>query len=119
VIRFLGYACLYAFMSWQWASLFCRFFPSTRRSILGRIRYELMPVRYVLAAGMYLCDQVTSHDAFDYWRPAGLALNLWFCWYYRRRDDEDDDRWKKRRKRLASRVAEVGGRLQVVPAGAR
>jgi hypothetical protein len=90
-----------------------------RDTIIGRIRYELMPVRYVLAVAIYLCDQVTSDNAFDYWRSGALALNLWFCWWYRQKDDEDDDRWKKRRKKLASQVAEVGGRLQVVPVGAR
>lgn len=39
------------------------------------------------------------------------------AWLVIRFDKDDDDRWKRRRKRLASKVAEVGGRLQVVPAG--
>lgn len=43
-----------------------------------------------------------------------LALGL-ASWWAIRRNKDDDDRWKRRRERLASRVAQLGGRLAVVP----
>lgn len=46
----------------------------------------------------------------------GFALVLTGWWLFSR-DQDDDDRWKRRREALTSKVAEVGGRLQVVPAG--
>lgn len=126
MIRFLGLLCSWTFIVWQWSSIAIYVAGSIspdrrealRRSVLGWIRYELMPVRYLLVVVAYLADMFTSHARFNYWESGALALNLWFCWFYRQKDDEDDDRWKKRRQKLASKVAEVGGRLQVVPAGA-
>jgi hypothetical protein len=45
----------------------------------------------------------------------GMGLLSWVL--YRNEKDDDDDRWKKRLEKLSGKVAEVGGRLKVVPVG--
>jgi hypothetical protein len=82
---------------------------------LRTIRVELRPFRYVMVAVLF------APDLFDGkllgWNGLSLGVCL-LCCIIDRPDDDDDDRWKKRRKKLADKVAQVGGRLQVVPAGA-
>jgi hypothetical protein len=46
----------------------------------------------------------------------GLVVGM-FCWYVFK-DIDDDDRWRRRKRKVANRVAQVGARLQVAPAGA-
>lgn len=51
------------------------------------------------------------------WAAFGTVLNGAMWWLYRDEGD-DDDRWKRRRRKLAQKIAEVGGKLAVVPSNA-
>lgn len=105
------------FGAWFWPAVFCRALKRTgrRSSLYAAWRDETRPFApYALALGA-LCQYKSGRfDASD-WVVFGVAA---IAWWVMRNDKDDDDRWKRRRKRLASKVAEVGGRLQVVPAGA-
>jgi hypothetical protein len=79
------------------------------------IRTELRP--FALPALLVSYVAAAFPDGLGPWGYLGLALNLW-NWWNLFRDKDDDDRWKRRREKLAAKVAEVGGKLQVVPAGA-
>ena len=74
------------------------------------VRGELRPFALFLMVGMWVSD---SMDGIP--RPWWIMLGELFAWYVARRIDGDDDRWKRRRERLSARVAEVAGRLTVVP----
>jgi hypothetical protein len=96
----------------RWAGL-----RDTRLYRLWRgIRMELRPFRYLMVAVIYLPPIFTYGGALG-WNGAGLGTCL-ICCAIDRPDDDDDDRWKRRKKKVADKVAQVGGRLQVVPAGA-
>lgn len=78
------------------------------------LRAELKP----FALGLYLAGELQEMtDDPGFWAYLFFAIGL-YCWWACRNDEDDDDRWKRRRQKLADKVAEVGGRLQVVPAGA-
>lgn len=105
---------LYLFPS-QWLRISRILQPGAERPIALWLRRELKP---------FALPSVVLTSALDF--PAGdgdvlsgavFAVNLVLWWVYRE-DEDDDDRWKRRREKLASKVAEVGGRLQVVPASA-
>ena len=78
------------------------------------LRAELKPfaLGFVLAADL---PGIATEPSF--WNYLFFAIALG-CWWLYRHDKDDDDRWKRRGQKLADKVAEVGGRLQVVPAGA-
>jgi hypothetical protein len=89
---------------------------ATRREvppIVRTVRRELKPFVLPALAAVYI--PAFLHGP-NFGNVSGLAICL-ACWAYARHDKDDDDRWKKRRQKLAAKVAEVGGRLQVVPAG--
>jgi hypothetical protein len=92
-----------------WSRDFGRSVPEPLRTI----RAELKP----FALPLLLTDQlpgIATEPSF--WKYLFFAIGL-YCWWAYRSDEDDDDRWKRRKQKLADKVAEVGGRLQVVPAG--
>jgi hypothetical protein len=114
----------WVFTMWVWASMFV--------GIVGMFRAEATPVLLVIRAiraecrpfalpGLLLAyaTEAFQEGGLTAWSYAGLGFNLlsWWLWY-RSGGGDDDDRWKRRKKKLAEKVAEVRGRLQVVPAGA-
>ncbi len=77
------------------------------------VYYELRPfLPYTLAA-----DHVADLIATGPLGPGRIISDLIVlaCWWVLTKYDPDD-RWKKRRKKVAEKVARVGGRLVVVPA---
>jgi hypothetical protein len=74
------------------------------------IRAELKPFALWLLLAEYA--PIIAADA-TLWNLLGLGFQLSLWLFYRRGDD--DDLWKRRRKKLADKVAEVGGRLVLVP----
>src|SRR5690348_14297918 len=83
-----------------------------RRSdpIFRTIRNELRPFSLVILAAMRVPQLML--DRAHWWTYLLIGVDLLAWWLYRKNDD--DDRWKKRRQKLADKVAEIGGRLQVV-----
>lgn len=69
---------------------------------------------YLPAVGTNVACSLADGD-----EPAGTAImlvvHLLAWWVYKDLGDHDD-RWKRRQEKLAARVAQVGGRLTVVPA---
>lgn len=63
---------------------------------------------------LYIGSAVFS--TLDIWDAAILPLKVWLWWYYR--NSGDDDSWKRKAKKLAEKIAEVDGKLTVVPANA-
>ena len=126
MIQIIRVILTFTFSAWSWCSVIV-FVASAispelgsrvRRSLVGWIRYELMPFRWAIAVGIQVTG-IIDGDGRGPWAVAAALAYYFNCWMFRPRDDEDDDRWKRRRKKLASKIAEVSGRLQVVPAGAR
>lgn len=119
MLRVVGW---WVFTMWLWASMFVGIVGIFRPdalvvTVMRAIRAECRPFAL---PGMLLAymAQAFQDGGLTTWGYVGLGFNLlsWWMWY--RSDKDDDDRWKRRRKKLAAKVAEVGGRLQVVPAGA-
>lgn len=109
----------YLWIAWWWASIFSRVIrrlpDNPVRPALLVIRCELHPFRWALAiADFALMTALTGPGITP---GITLAIMLYGSWYMRK-DDDDDDRWKRRRKAAASKVSEIGGRLQVIPASA-
>ena len=118
-LRLLDLLCLAVWHAYFWSSLIVRIArgvrPNFDRSLFVRIRAELKPFVLPAVIGGYVVDAPLRQ--LDWSDGLTLALNLLLVWMYHK-DEDDDDRWKRRRKKLVERVAEVGGRLQVVPQGA-
>lgn len=83
--------------------------------MLRAIRAELRPFALPLALAYSVPGVLETHSAWSY-GSLGFAVLNWLL--LRHLKDDDDDRWKRRKQKLAEKVAEVGGKLQVVPAGA-
>lgn len=77
------------------------------------IAIELKPFRWALVGVRELCWIYIHREMMDTTHLLTLGIDLTFCWYWGRKID--DDRWKRRRQKLADRVAEVAGRLIIVP----
>jgi hypothetical protein len=111
LVTMLGYSFAIAFSWWMWISV-GRMFLRTP-DLVNRIRSELHPFRWLFAIGMTVCKAVEEGHT-DPWRLAGMGFDLIMCWFFRH--DDDDDRWKRRLKDAGEKVAELAGRLVVVPA---
>jgi hypothetical protein len=106
-------------MVWMFnASIFraCRFYGRPAPRWVRWIHFEGRPFMPALLIGVYLAGGIASGTDGMAVRLLLLLLGL-ANWWIARRDEDDDDRWKRRREALSAKVAEVGGRLQVVPAG--
>lgn len=114
-----GVLGLMVFDLWMFSAIGIFFFrigwPSADLSLVRAVRAELRPFALPGLLLSYAMSALGDHGL-SMWGYIGLGLNLFNWWYWRR--DNDDDRWKRRRKKLADKVFEVSGRLQVVPAGA-
>lgn len=107
----------YGSLLWMFSGLAIVLAQRLGREPFEKVRtvyHELRPFYLVLVLGNTVAWLLygDSHPV-DYFTMA-MELLIWFLM----RDVDDDDRWKRRRKRLTERVAEVGGRLTVVPGGA-
>jgi hypothetical protein len=115
-LRLLDFAALLAWWLYifpsQWLRISRLLWPGVERPIALRLRRELKPIALPSLVLMSALDFPTGDGGFMSGVAFGLNLMLW--WAYRD-DPDDDDRWKRRREQLAAKVAEVGGRLQVVP----
>jgi hypothetical protein len=102
-----------SFAVWLMTAALCRVARGVGRDpgILRTIRNELHPFRWGLAVAIFI--SATVRNGPDIGPGVMLALDLYWCWTYR--DDDDDDRWKRRLDAVTGRVAEVAGRLVVVP----
>jgi len=76
--------------------------------------FELRPLVPV-ALGVFAVAGAVAYGTEDAGLRAVFVVLMTLAWWLVR--DDDDDRWKRRRRVLAAKVAEVGGRLVVVPAG--
>lgn len=81
---------------------------------MRRIRLETKPFRYVAVLLTYLPTALDGKLVG--WNAFFFVTGMLAC-YVTRNDKDDDDRWKRRREKLAGKVAEVGGKLVVVPVG--
>lgn len=105
--------------SWMVSFAAYRLLKSSGRDIPGWVRwlyFEGRPLVPLLLPGVYLVGGVAAGTEGIGWRLASLLCGF-ANWWMSRRDKDDDDRWKRRREALSAKVAEVAGRLQVVPAG--
>ncbi len=69
----------------------------------------------LLVTGVYLLFDAGVDSMADNHTSAGIStffgvLFIWLWWM-----NDGNDRWKKTKKKLAEKVAEIGGKLQVVP----
>ncbi len=60
--------------------------------------------------------QILMHEDIGMWDHLGSLLNLAIWWMYR--NAGDDDPMDKLRKKFKEKVAEIGGKLVIVPSGA-
>lgn len=81
--------------------------------LLRAVRAELRPFSLLLALAATV-PEILAHPGA--WKVLVCGMHLVFWWFWRN-DEDDDDRWKRRRQRLVAKVAEVGGKLAIVPAG--
>lgn len=118
-MRVLAAVATAGYLAWLFASFTLPIARALRvdTTILKSIRMELHPFRWALVGAAYVLPFFSDHDPGGFWHNTAFAMNLLNCWLYRK-DKDDDDRWKRRREKLAAMVAEVGGKLQIVPAGA-
>lgn len=77
--------------------------------------HELKPFFWPAALLGYLCEIVRFGKPFDPFNLVAMGTCV-LAWFMLR--NADDDRWKRRRRQVAEKVAQVAGRLTVVPAGA-
>ncbi len=82
-------------------------------SVFGRGPHWL--IHGLLVTGVYLLFDAAVASMNDNHTSAGIStffgvLFLWLWW-----KDDGNDRWKKTKKKLAEKVAQIGGKLQVVP----
>jgi hypothetical protein len=78
---------------------------------------ELRPF-YLPACVVGVLETVLAGEGGGFWIWVGHALQFACWWIYKNVDDDDEDRWKRRKAKLKEKVAQLGGRLVVVPAGA-
>lgn len=93
-----------------WAGLFSMKRPEVARWFFHELRPFYLPA-VVLHVG-YL----SAHDQILGWNTLWATLSL-INWWGLKDVDDDDDRWKRRRRKVAEKIARIGGRLAVVPAG--
>jgi hypothetical protein len=79
------------------------------------IRAELKPFILPLILAATVPNVLVNPNFWNIFWCVGYLVMWWF--WRNDEDDDDDDRWKRRRQRLAAKVAEVGGKLTIVPAG--
>ena len=106
-------------MWWLFAGIaiqVCKMLGREAPSLARTVFHELRPF-FLAAVLAQFGSRAAAGEGFDAWDWFNLGLNLW-NWYALRNID-DDDRWQRRRKKLADKVSVLGGRLVVVPAGAR
>lgn len=104
-----------AWNAWLWACLILRFakiFKRGQSRLLATVRAELRPFAPFLAVIPFLI--LVLAGGAGRWGWIVVPIRLW-CWWMYRNDKDDDDRWKRRKEKLAAKISEVGGRLQVVP----
>lgn len=77
--------------------------------------FEVRPLAPFFMVGAFLAGAVAYGSDGTGIRIFNLVMGL-ANWLMARREKDDDDRWKRRRDAATARVAEIGGRLQVVPA---
>lgn len=75
---------------------------------------ELRPFYIPAALLTYAAQIFIEHHHLTKWQIGIIGISVFN--YYTSRNDHDD-RWKRRGKRAAERVANLGGKLTVVPAG--
>lgn len=79
--------------------------------------FEFRPLVPFAIAAMFVSGVLAWTGGANHAAVAFNAALFSFNWWLSRREKDDDDRWRRRREAALSKVAEVGGRLQVVPAG--
>jgi hypothetical protein len=118
LFKVLSFLCAWGWMLWLAASIAIRLLRiGGRRAwpVVRRFQAEVRPFALLLLIGMWLPNFLGHMSPWDY-LSFGMGLLSWVL--YRNEKDDDDDRWKKRLEKLSGKVAEVGGRLKVVPVGA-
>lgn len=116
----VGVVACYIQVAWVLSGIvleLCKDFGRAKPSLARRLFAELRPF-YLLAVLVSIADLALNGEMLG-WNTVFCALNLACWWIYK--DADDDDRWKRRRRKVAEKVARLGGRLTVVPAesGAR
>lgn len=84
------------------------------RWLLHEIRPFVLPLIFI----QYFAPVVIQGHVLTTGNMIGIGLALWNWLVCRKIGDDDDDRWKRRKAKVAEKVANIGGRLTVVPAGA-
>lgn len=106
------------FLVWVWASLINSVVrirrPEADRSALRWLHNELRPFALPALVLSQVADILAGHHQGVIGNIV-FAINVVNWWLIRRDRHDDDDRWQRRRDRLAGKVAEVDGRLVVVP----
>ena len=107
-----------AVMFWLFAAVFltiAKWIPTrTPPRWVAAVYHELRPFYLPAVAVGFLADSVLNDPNLT-WRLITLGVNL-FNWVQYKDAGDGDDRWKRRKAKLVEKVAEVGGRLTVVPA---
>jgi len=115
-IDVIGFVGTTGWCAYVWSSFLLGVLRDLHFSVprgLRVIRAELRPFALALGCSSYLPNLVHGMRPWDY---VGFGIVL-ACWAALRHDKDDDDRWKRRRQKLTEKVAEVGGKLVLVPAG--
>jgi hypothetical protein len=102
-----------------WTVVYCmrlllRMFGRRTPGIANWIFFEFRPFFPALCVAHFLTGALAEGTHGTGVRAYTLLVGL-INWWLSRRDKDDDDRWKRRREAAAARVAQVGGRLAVVP----
>jgi hypothetical protein len=100
------------YMAWVFAAIAMK--SGLRVPLVRFLYHELKPFYWPCVTALFWAQFAHGHVGFwDAFGVAGAIVN----WLFYRNIDDDDDRWKRRRRKVAERIAAIGGRLTVVPAG--
>lgn len=96
------------------ARLVLRTLGRSPMALANRVFFELRPFFPAIIIAYFVVGAVVDGSDGAGWRGFTVACGA-LNWWMSRRDKDDDDRWKRRREALTARIADVGGRLAVVP----
>jgi hypothetical protein len=117
LLKVVSMLCGWGWILWLWASIAIRLTRIFGQRVWPFVRHfqaEVRPFALPLLIGEWIPHLI---DHLTWWQYASFGMSF-VCWLlYRNEKDDDDDRWKKRLEKLSGKVAEVGGRLKVVPVG--
>ncbi len=115
MVVLIDIAALAVWLVWLFISLLMRLGKHLDRQVPGWANTVWAVLKWpalVSTGVMFICNVLEDPDGVG--RFFTLALQVANWWWYRNEGD-DDDFWRKTKRRLTEKVAEIDGRLSVVP----